>query len=612
MDRVICFCSSSQKIKSKVAWEGRRRLSLIFLPPRSGSFFLFRSGSLFLSLGISLSFPLGGFKDFASKDSRLCFFVFHLASPSSSERHSRIWFPSLIMKSSYQKQWQSPLIFGSRFIQTYFLQSLLHTVACVTSLWVLRGQIKSDRLGPIALDRLTGGAELLHIEHNYKDGYAQSNFTKAIWDSFYKGRLKVFIDFSPANLTEPLFLSGPNDLITYCKLMDFVHCIEDKLQQNSLNTNFANGSGTQRSFSSGFNNATHSPLQTSKPLFLSGPNDLITYCKLTDFVHCVEDKLQQNSLNTNFANDSGTQRSFSSGFNNATHSPLQTSILVMDIIDDTDILISQTCMVTLDSKCEVASVMELVFLPYHSREPDSLNFSHPIMSSNFDGGVLVDKMACIEFEPRLLDIIVSLAVITRPFTPFYIDPRVLGFASSHLSGVKEPEPPFEDKHLRANAKIGCTDLVLEIFNIFFSAVWDDHHDSLINAMNSIMIKILNESEEAFRLLLELAIKPCFGHVSPKLGHQLVISSCFGQKLGQLLNVLTINLQSSHPKSINESVAAYLYSFQMGHIGCLPLLSHAGRRSLVNWAISMVPVLQPTLHFKWGQVFKWGHAINFSN
>ncbi|KAK7338656.1 hypothetical protein VNO77_19280 [Canavalia gladiata] len=433
-----------------------------FFLPRSGSFFLFHSGSLFLSLRITLSLPLGGFKDFASKDSPLCFFVFHLASPSSSERHSGIWFPSLIMKSSYQKQWQSPLTFGSSFIQTYCLQSLLHLVACVTSLWVLRGQIKSDRLGPIALDRLTGGAELveggaldswltlcagstecnlcrtrLHIKHNYEDGSAQSTFTKAIWDSFYEGRLKVFIDFAPANLTEPLFLSGPNDLITYCKLTDFVHCVEDKLQQNSLNTNFANDSGTQRSFSSGFNNATHSPLQTSsydanaKPLYAHLQNHLVV-------------------------------------------------------------------------------------------------------------GVSVDKMACIESEPRLLDIIVSLVVITRPFTPFYIDPSVLGFASSHLSGVKEPEPPFEDKHLRANAKIGCTDLVLEIFNIFFLAVWNDHHDSLINAMTSIMIKILNESKWSPVRALYVAF-------------------------------LLISLQSGHALAI---------------------------RSLVNWAISMVLVLQPTLHFKW--------------
>ncbi|KAK7321020.1 hypothetical protein VNO77_31092 [Canavalia gladiata] len=120
---------------------------------------------------------------------------------------------------------------------------------------------------------------------------------------------------------------------------------------------------------------------------------------------------------------------------------------------------------------------------------------------------------------------------------------LVAVCATELFRVKAPEPPFEDKHLRDVFKlvislftdladtasplfskrvkvldtvaqlrccvlmleIGCTDLVLEMFNIFFSVVRDDHHD-LINAMTSIMINILNESEEAFQLLLEVILR----------------------------------------------------------------------------------------------------------
>ncbi|TKY56159.1 Sister chromatid cohesion protein PDS5-like A [Spatholobus suberectus] len=113
-----------------------------------------------------------------------------------------------------------------------------------------------------------------------------------------------------------------------------------------------------------------------------------------------------------------------------------------------------------------------------------------------------------------------------------------------LFRIMAPEPPFVAKHLRDAFKliislfadladttspffskrlkvletvaqlrccvimleIDCIDLVLELFNIFFSAVRDEHHDSLISAMTSIMINILNESEEASQQLLEVILR----------------------------------------------------------------------------------------------------------
>ncbi|KAL1294310.1 hypothetical protein AAHE18_19G133200 [Arachis hypogaea] len=110
--------------------------------------------------------------------------------------------------------------------------------------------------------------------------------------------------------------------------------------------------------------------------------------------------------------------------------------------------------------------------------------------------------------------------------------------------VKAPEPPFEDKYLREVFKlivnsfadladiaspyfskrvklldtvaqlrccvimleIDCVDLVLEMFNIFFSVVSDDSHDSLIYSMSSIMLNLLNESEEASQQLLEVILR----------------------------------------------------------------------------------------------------------
>ncbi|MED6112773.1 hypothetical protein PIB30_064706 [Stylosanthes scabra] len=125
---------------------------------------------------------------------------------------------------------------------------------------------------------------------------------------------------------------------------------------------------------------------------------------------------------------------------------------------------------------------------------------------------------------------------------------------TELFRVKAPEPPFEDKYLRGipypvnpqfevfklivnsfadladiaspyfskrvklldtvaqlrccviMLEIDCIDLVLEMFNIFFSVVSDDNHDSLIYSMSSIMLNLLNESEEASQQLLEVILQ----------------------------------------------------------------------------------------------------------
>ncbi|XP_027368350.1 sister chromatid cohesion protein PDS5 homolog A [Abrus precatorius] len=118
---------------------------------------------------------------------------------------------------------------------------------------------------------------------------------------------------------------------------------------------------------------------------------------------------------------------------------------------------------------------------------------------------------------------------------------------TELLRLEAPECPFEEKHLRDVFKliislfadladtgdilfskrvkvldtvaqlrccvimldIGGVDLVLEMFNIFFSVVRDDHHDILVSAMTSIMITSLNESEKDFQhqqRLLEVILR----------------------------------------------------------------------------------------------------------
>ncbi|XP_058724136.1 sister chromatid cohesion protein PDS5 homolog B isoform X3 [Vicia villosa] len=121
---------------------------------------------------------------------------------------------------------------------------------------------------------------------------------------------------------------------------------------------------------------------------------------------------------------------------------------------------------------------------------------------------------------------------------------VVAICVTELLRVMAPDPPFEDRHLRDVFKliiglfadladtssplfskrvkvldtvaqlrccvlmveIDCIDLVLEMFNVFFSAVREDHHYSLINAMSSIMINMSNECEKASQKLLEVILR----------------------------------------------------------------------------------------------------------
>ncbi|KAK8466806.1 hypothetical protein PHAVU_008G163350 [Phaseolus vulgaris] len=119
---------------------------------------------------------------------------------------------------------------------------------------------------------------------------------------------------------------------------------------------------------------------------------------------------------------------------------------------------------------------------------------------------------------------------------------VVATCVTELFRLMAPEPPFEDKHLRDVFKLiinlfedladtaspffskrvkvleimaqlkccvlmlenNCLDLVLEMFNIFFSVVRDEQ--LLTSAMTSIMINILYDSEEAFQQLLGVVLQ----------------------------------------------------------------------------------------------------------
>ncbi|POO00116.1 Coatomer beta subunit [Trema orientale] len=137
--------------------------------------------------------------------------------------------------------------------------------------------------------------------------------------------------------------------------------------------------------------------------------------------------------------------------------------------------------------------------------------------------------------------------------------------------ILAPEPPFEDKYLRDIFKlilsmfaeladttstyfskrvkiletvsrckccvimldIDCNDLVMEMFNIFFSVVREHHQRSLINDILSIMTHILNE--EASQPLLDVILRNLLdeGKETPSASSQLAISviqTC-AEKLG---------------------------------------------------------------------------------
>ncbi|XP_062146872.1 sister chromatid cohesion protein PDS5 homolog B isoform X4 [Alnus glutinosa] len=125
---------------------------------------------------------------------------------------------------------------------------------------------------------------------------------------------------------------------------------------------------------------------------------------------------------------------------------------------------------------------------------------------------------------------------------------------SEMFRVMAPEPPFEDKYLRdifklivstfseladsaspffsrrvkiletvAQCKccvimldIDCNDLVLEMFNVFFSVVRENHQQSLINHIMSIMTHILNEetSQTVLDVILRNLVKE--GKCAPQM------------------------------------------------------------------------------------------------
>uniref|UniRef100_A0A2P2M3Q4 Uncharacterized protein MANES_18G076700 n=1 Tax=Rhizophora mucronata TaxID=61149 RepID=A0A2P2M3Q4_RHIMU len=132
---------------------------------------------------------------------------------------------------------------------------------------------------------------------------------------------------------------------------------------------------------------------------------------------------------------------------------------------------------------------------------------------------------------------------------------------SELFRILAPEPPFEDKYLRDMFKlllgvfmeladttspyfskrvkiletvarckccvimldIECSDLVLEMFNVFFSVVRERHQQSLINDILSIMIHILNE--EASQPLSDVILRNLAleGKAATSAAHQLAVS-----------------------------------------------------------------------------------------
>ncbi|XP_062146859.1 sister chromatid cohesion protein PDS5 homolog B isoform X2 [Alnus glutinosa] len=131
---------------------------------------------------------------------------------------------------------------------------------------------------------------------------------------------------------------------------------------------------------------------------------------------------------------------------------------------------------------------------------------------------------------------------------------------SEMFRVMAPEPPFEDKYLRdifklivstfseladsaspffsrrvkiletvAQCKccvimldIDCNDLVLEMFNVFFSVVRENHQQSLINHIMSIMTHILNEetSQTVLDVILRNLVKE--GKGEPSASYKLAV------------------------------------------------------------------------------------------
>ncbi|KAM3683139.1 hypothetical protein ACB098_12G123600 [Castanea mollissima] len=172
---------------------------------------------------------------------------------------------------------------------------------------------------------------------------------------------------------------------------------------------------------------------------------------------------------------------------------------------------------------------------------------------------------------RKLEAIKNLEVSTEPLREAIVhgllqhkdkEVRLLvAICISEIFRVMAPEPPFEDKYLRdifklivsifaeladtssphfsrrvkiletiARCKcwvimldINCNDLVLEMFNTFFSVVRENHQRSLINHIIYIMTHIINE--EASQTLLDVILQKLVkdGKVAPCASYQLAVS-----------------------------------------------------------------------------------------
>ncbi|XP_075648967.1 sister chromatid cohesion protein PDS5 homolog B isoform X1 [Castanea sativa] len=172
---------------------------------------------------------------------------------------------------------------------------------------------------------------------------------------------------------------------------------------------------------------------------------------------------------------------------------------------------------------------------------------------------------------RKLEAIKNLEVSTEPLREAIVhgllqhkdkEVRLLvAICISEIFRVMAPEPPFEDKYLRdifklivsifaeladtssphfsrrvkiletiARCKcwvimldINCNDLVLEMFNTFFSVVRENHQRSLINHIIYIMTHIINE--EASQTLLDVILRKLVkdGKGAPCASYQLAVS-----------------------------------------------------------------------------------------
>ncbi|KAK7373149.1 hypothetical protein VNO80_06547 [Phaseolus coccineus] len=198
---------------------------------------------------------------------------------------------------------------------------------------------------------------------------------------------------------------------------------------------------------------------------------------------------------------------------------------------------------------------------------------------------------------------------------------VVATCVTELFRLMAPEPPFKDKHLRDVFKliinlfedladtaspffskrvkvleimaqlkccvlmleINCLDLVLEMFNIFFSVVRDE---LLTSAMTSIMINILYDSEEAFQLLLGVVLqnlvkkKGDANFAAEKLAAS-VIKTCAQE---DELNLLVCGFLASciHDRdAMGSGLKQYYYEIFSKVFDCAPEMLHSVIPSLIK-------------------------------